>query len=101
MSTTHDDIADAEVRVETSRRRLASTFALLQSRLAPASLKREATNKIKQIGTSAARSGIDVVKRNPLTAIGVTAAVIAFVARKPIARLLRRKRPVTDKPHKD
>ena len=38
-----------------------------------------------------ARAGVDTIKRNPVPTMGVVAALTAFLTRKPLARLFRRK----------
>ncbi|MBS0479141.1 MAG: DUF3618 domain-containing protein [Proteobacteria bacterium] len=100
MSLVDDELARAEANSEESRRRLANTVVALQSRLKPSVLARDAIDELKEVGGDIAKSGVDAVKRNPLPAIGVAAAVTAFVARKPISRLFRKK-PAPDEKRKD
>jgi hypothetical protein len=85
-----DELVKAEANSVDARRQLAQTVVALQSRLKPSALARDAVEELKEAGGEMARSGIDAVKRNPLPTVGVVALLTAFVARKPLARLLRR-----------
>jgi len=85
-----DELVKAEANSVDARRQLAQTVVALQSRLKPSALARDAVEELKEVGGEMARSGIDAVKRNPLPAVGVVALLTAFIARKPLARLLRR-----------
>ena len=96
MSLIEDELAKAEAESAESRQQLANTVVALQSRLKPSALARDAVDELKEVAGAVAKSGVDAVKRNPLPAIGVAAAVTAFIARKPIVRLFR-KTPPTDK----
>lgn len=96
MSLIDDELARAETNSVQSRQQLASTVVALQTRLKPSALARDAVEELKEFGGAIAKSGVDAVKRNPLPAIGVAAAVTAFIARKPIFHLFRRA-PTPDK----
>ncbi len=91
MNLIDQELARAEANSADARRQLARTVVALQSRLKPSALAREAIEDLKEAGGEMARSGIEAVRRNPLPAMGVVAALTAFAVRKPIARLLRRK----------
>jgi len=90
MSLIDDELARAEANSAEARQQLARTVVALQSRLKPSALAREAMEDLKEAGGEIARSGVEAVKRNPLPTLGVVAALTAFVARKPLARLFRR-----------
>ncbi len=90
MNLIDDELVKAEANSVDARRQLAQTVVALQSRLKPSALARDAVEELKEAGGEMARSGIDAVKRNPLPTVGVVALLTAFVARKPLARLLRR-----------
>jgi hypothetical protein len=90
MSLIEDELTKAEADSSEARRQLAMTMVALQARLKPSALARDAVEELKEAGGEMTRSGIEAVKRNPLPAIGVTALLTAFVARKPLARLFRR-----------
>ena len=90
MSLIDDELAKAETNSVDARRQLAKTVVALQSRLKPSALARDAVEELKEVGGEMARSGIESVKRNPLPTVGIVALLTAFIARKPLARLLRR-----------
>jgi ElaB/YqjD/DUF883 family membrane-anchored ribosome-binding protein len=96
MSLIDDELAKAEVNSAESRQQLANTVVALQSRLKPSALARDAIDELKEVSGDIAKSGVEAVKRNPLPAIGVAAAMTAFLARKPIFHLFR-KTPSPDK----
>lgn len=91
MSGTDDELAKAEAQAADAKRRLMNTASVLQSRLKPAALTRDAVDKLKDIGGDAARAGADKIRRNPGPTIGVVAAITAFLVRKPIIRFFRKK----------
>jgi hypothetical protein len=91
MNLIDDELTRAEANSAEARQQLARTVVALQSRLKPSALAREAIEDLKEAGSELARSGVEAVRRNPLPALGAVAAVTAFVARKPLARLLHRK----------
>jgi hypothetical protein len=84
-------LARAEAQAADRRQRLASTAIALQSRLKPSALARNAVDQIKEVGSDAARTGADTIRRNPLPTAGVIAAFAALILRKPIMRLFRKK----------
>jgi len=90
VSLIDDELAKAENNSVDARRQLAKTVVALQSRLKPSALARDAVEELKEVGGEMARSGIESVKRNPLPTVGIVALLTAFIARKPLARLLRR-----------
>jgi hypothetical protein len=91
MNLIDDELAKAESSSAEARNHLAGTVAALQSRLRPRALVRHAVNSLREAGAELAETGIEAVKRNPGPTVGVVAAVTAFFARKPLARLFRRK----------
>jgi hypothetical protein len=86
-----DELVRAKAHSAEARQQLARTVVVLQSRLKPSALARDAVEELKEVSGEMARSGIDAVKRNPLPMLGIVAALTAFVARKPLARLFYRK----------
>ncbi len=90
MSLIEDELAKAEANSADSRQQLANTVVALQSRLKPSALVRDAIEEMKDVGGEIAQAGVDTIKRHPVPAMGVVAAVTAFFARKPIRRLLHR-----------
>ena len=90
-------VTAAELRAQAARARLSGTMGELQDRLSPRSLAREATQGLADTADRAARAGVDTVRDNPGTAVGAVAVAVAFLARRQIARLLRKgRRNLTD-----
>ena len=91
MNLNDDELAKAEAGSADARQQLAKTVVALQSRLKPSALAREAMEDLKEAADEVIRQGADTIRRNPVQTIGIVAALTAFIARKPLARLLRRK----------
>ena len=91
MSLIDEELAKAEAHSAEARQQLARTVVALQSRLKPSALAREALEDLKEAGGEMARSGVAAVRHNPLPALGFAAALTAFFARKPLARLIHGK----------
>jgi hypothetical protein len=91
MSLIDDELARAEAESAESRQQLANTVVALQSRLKPSALARDAIEELKEVGGEIAQAGVETIKRHPVPTMGVVAAVTAFLARKPLNRLLHRK----------
>ncbi|MBV9750863.1 MAG: hypothetical protein JO157_18810 [Acetobacteraceae bacterium] len=85
------DIRSAERREAEARQRLTASLQLLQARLTPKALARNARLRI----TDAASNGADAARQNPLPVIGAGVAAGLFLARHRIARLFRRKKKLT------
>jgi hypothetical protein len=81
-----DTAAIVEARAEVERRKAAmlETVHLLQQRLQPKTLATEAWEKAKNKGADLAEDAVDAVKRRPVAAGGIIAAVAMFLAREPI-----------------
>jgi len=90
VSLIDTELAKAENNSVDARRQLARTVVALQSRLKPSALARDAIEELKDVSGEMARAGVESVKRNPLPTVGIVALLTAFIARKPLARLLRR-----------
>jgi hypothetical protein len=91
MSLIDDELAKAEANSAESRQQLANTVVALQSRLKPSALARDAIEELKEVGGEIAQAGVDTIKRHPVTATGVIAALTAFFTRKPLRRLFHRR----------
>lgn len=91
MSLIDDELAKAEDGSVEARKALAGTVVALQSRLKPSALARDAINEVKELSSEFAHAGAETIKRHPLKTVGIVAAITAFVARKPLSRLFRRK----------
>lgn len=77
-------IAAARIDVARSRAALLETVRQLQQRLQPSTLASDAWEKAKEKGADLAEDAVDAVKRRPLAAGGVVAALAMFLTREPI-----------------
>jgi hypothetical protein len=82
-------LAAAEIEASAARERLSSTLALLQARLNPKRLARQAIRDVADKGSAVAVAGVEGAKRNPGALAGVTALAGLFLARHQIADLVR------------
>ena len=80
----------ARIEVESSRARLMETARLLQQRLQPGTLARDAWESAKVKGADLAEDAVDAVRKRPYAAGGVVAAIALFIAREPIKDLVGR-----------
>ena len=87
------DIAAAERRAAQARERLSGSLQLLQARLKPRTLARDAAQSAAAAGQNAARAGVDVARHHPGPVAGAVAAAGLFLARHRIAALFRRRQP--------
>jgi len=63
------------------------TAKLLQQRLEPGKLTRDAWQSAKEKGADLAEDAVDAVRRRPYAAGGAVAAIALFIAREPIMQL--------------
>jgi hypothetical protein len=80
-------IAEARAEVERSRARLMRSAHALQDRLSPKTLARGAWDGAKEKGAELAEDAVDAVRSRPITATGVVAAIVTFLAREPLMDL--------------
>lgn len=84
---TDPQVEAARIEVERSRAQLLGTAKLLQQRLEPGKLTRDAWQSAKEKGADLAEDAVDAVRRRPYAAGGVVAAIALFIAREPIKQL--------------
>jgi hypothetical protein len=77
----------ARIEVERSRAQLLDTARLLQQRLQPGKLTRDAWESAKEKGADLAEDAVDAVRKRPYAAGGVVAAIALFIAREPVMEL--------------
>ena len=77
----------ARIEVERSRGQLLDTARLLQNRLQPGRLTRDAWETAKDKGAGLAEEAVDAVRSRPYAAGGVVAAIALFIAREPVMEL--------------
>lgn len=86
------DILAAEARAAAARQRLSSTVGELQERLAPQALAKDAVETLSDAGRKALDTGVETARANPAMVAGGIAALTAFLGRKRLWRLVRRKK---------
>jgi hypothetical protein len=77
-------VAAARIEVERAKAMLIETARELQARLQPKVLANEAWEKAKVKGADLAEDAVDAVKKRPVAAGGLVAALTMFLAREPI-----------------
>lgn len=81
------EILSARADAEQAQERLVATLHELQQRLAPKTLAREAWDGAKSKGADLTEDAVDAVRRRPVAAGGVVAALALFLAREPLMDL--------------
>jgi hypothetical protein len=85
---TDPKVEAARIEVERSRSQLLGTARLLQQRLEPGKLTRDAWQSAKEKGADVVEDAVDAVRKRPYAAGGVVAAIALFIAREPVKELL-------------
>ena len=78
----------ARIEAERSRAQLLETAKLLQHRLQPGKLTRDAWESAKEKGAGLAEEAVDAVRKRPYAAGGAVAAIALFIAREPVMDLV-------------
>ncbi len=78
----------ARIEAERARAQLLESARLLQQRLQPGKLTRDAWESAKDKGAGLAEDAVDAVRRRPYAAGGVVAALALFIAREPLMDLV-------------
>lgn len=76
--------ARARGEAETAKARLMETVEELKARLAPAKLKDDAVQAVKDKSIVVADDTVTAVKDKPMMAAGIATATALFIARKPL-----------------
>jgi len=84
------DIARAEANVAAAREKLLVSTQSLQARLKPAVLANDVWEAAREKGEEVANDAVRAVKQRPVAASAAAIGVAAFIARKPIWRLIAR-----------
>ncbi len=85
-----DKLDEAEQQVAVARAQLLGTVESIQARLAPSHLLEDAIDGIKTRSGILAESAGQVVRDRPVATAAGAAGVALLLARKPIARIVRR-----------
>lgn len=81
-------LESAQLEAERAKKRLASTLGALQYRLKPGTLMNKALDGVRERGGEMADDAMTAVKERPMTVSGIIAALLIFLARDPLWRLL-------------
>lgn len=86
------ELAAARLKAQEARLRLVSSTHELQARIAPKRLANDAVETAKERGQAALDGAIEVARRRPAAVAAAAVGLLAFLARRRIVRLFRRKR---------
>ncbi len=81
-------LEQAAAEVGRSKRQLASSLGALQSRLKPGTLMNNAWEGVRDKSGEVADNTLQAVKNRPATVSGIIAAIILFLVREPLWRLI-------------
>lgn len=84
MTNADPAILAARAEVERTRSRLIDTARELQERISPRTLARDVWEGAKDKGAGLAEDAVDAVRKRPIVAGGVIAALALFLGRDPI-----------------
>jgi hypothetical protein len=87
MSRDAPEVIAARIEAERARAQLMESAHHLQARLSPRTLARDAWEGAKERGADFAENAVDTVRKRPLAATGVIAAIAVFLAREPLKDL--------------
>lgn len=80
-------VVAARIETERTRARLMEAAHRLQARISPSALASNAWQGAKEKGADIAENAVDAVRKRPIAATGVVAAVTLFLAREPLMQL--------------
>ena len=86
------DLIKARADAAIARERLLADAHTLQARLKPATLASNAWENVRDRSEAAAADAVEVAKNRPAVVTAAAIGVVAFLARKPIGRLIGRLR---------
>jgi ElaB/YqjD/DUF883 family membrane-anchored ribosome-binding protein len=87
VSANDSAVAAARIEAERARAQFMHTANALQARLKPSTLAQNAWSGAKEKGAAAAENTVDAVRRRPLAATGILAALTLFLVREPLKDL--------------
>jgi ElaB/YqjD/DUF883 family membrane-anchored ribosome-binding protein len=90
MTAEDPSVADAKRNAQQAQQRLIGTLHELQHRVAPKTLARDAWQGAKSKGADFAEDAVDAVRKRPVAATGIVAALALFLAREPLIDLAGR-----------
>ena len=81
------EVTAAKLEAERARVQLMCTANRLQARMSPGTLASNAWQDAKNKGADLAENAVDAVRKRPVAATGVVAAIALFLAREPLMDL--------------
>ena len=87
MTRDSPEVLAARIETERARARLMDTAQRLQARISPGNLASNAWQGAKEKGADMAENAVDAVRKRPIAATGVIAAIALFLAREPLKDL--------------
>jgi ElaB/YqjD/DUF883 family membrane-anchored ribosome-binding protein len=78
------EMVAARFRADQARAQLMNTAQRLQNRISPSTLASNAWQDAKDKGADMAESAVDAVRKRPVAATGIVAAIALFLAREPL-----------------
>ena len=87
MSGEMPEVAAARFQADRARAQLMGTAQRLQTRLSPGTIASNAWQDAKDKGADIAENAVDAVRKRPVAATGVVAAIALFLAREPLMDL--------------
>lgn len=81
------ELIAARFEAERTRSRLMGTAQRLQNRLSPGTIASNAWQDAKDKGADLAENAVDAVRKRPVAATSVVAAIALFLAREPLMDL--------------
>lgn len=87
MTRDPPEVLAARIEAERARARLMETAHRLQARISPGTLASNAWQGAKEKGADMAENAVDAVRKRPVAATGVVAAIALFLAREPLIDL--------------
>lgn len=90
MTRDPPEVLAARIETERARARLMETAHRLQARISPGTLASNAWQGAKEKGADMAENAVDAVRKRPVAATGVVAAIALFLAREPLIDLSKK-----------
>lgn len=90
MTREAPEVFAARLETERARARLMDSAQRLQARLSPGTLASNAWQGAKEKGADMAENAVDAVRKRPIAATGVVAAIALFLAREPLIDLTKK-----------
>jgi hypothetical protein len=97
----NENVANAKLEATAARERLLTSLRTLQARLSPSTLATSAWDNVRDRGEQVANDVRRAAARRPMVSGAVVASLLAFIARRPLRRLIARVTRRTRNSHGD